>query len=293
MGNMLYSVNGKKIMIVWQSLQLGNWKVAAIIPESALVLNIGRITLVTIIFSILAIGFAVMLSILTIRLARLLEAEQNRKQDIRILHEQIKPHFLYNALGSIEKLGEIGEYEKMIRSIKALTEFYRLGFSKGRQLISLKNEIAHAESYIKIQMVQLNSKQSQKLSYKIQADNEFMDFKIPKISLQPILENAITHGIKHGEELHISITVVVIDDYLKIEISDDGIGIPDDKIEKLCYAFKTDDWSELPDVFGIRNVHERIRLHFGVPYGLSITSIFEQGTVVNILLPSHTHHHHV
>jgi len=286
-GNILsYSADGRRVLIVWDTLQLGNWKLAAIVPESDLIRHVNGITLITIISSFLAIGFALMLSLLVIRLVRLLEEEQKRKQDIRILHEQIKPHFLYNALSTIEQLGTMGEHEKMTESIKALTGFYRLGLSKGRQIIELKDEISHAEYYLNIQIMQYNTKQMQKLSYNINIESGFMCFNIPKLTLQPILENAIIHGIKHGENLHIQISAENSSNDLKIEIADNGIGIPDNKFEALNLAFKTGDWSDLPQVFGIRNVHERIHLQYGSPYGVSITSIFEKGTTVTITIPA-------
>jgi two-component system sensor histidine kinase YesM len=286
-----FSVDGKRVLIVWETLQLGRWKLAAIVPESGLVRHVTNITVITIISSFLAIGFALMLSLLVIRLVKLLEEEQKKKQDIRILHEQIKPHFLYNALNSIEQLGAMGENEKMIGSIKALTGFYRLGLSKGRQLIQLKDEITHAEYYLNIQMMQ-----SEKLSYKINIDPEFMCYNIPKLTIQPILENAIIHGIKHGERLNMQVSVETVSAEtvlaekngkdLKIKITDNGIGIPDDKLEAFSQAFKNDDWSLLPKAYGLRNVHERIRLYYGFPYGVSITSIFEEGTTVGILFPA-------
>jgi two-component system sensor histidine kinase YesM len=274
------------VLVVWDTLQLGHWKLAAIVPQSGLVRHVTGVTLITIISSFLAVGFALMFSLLVIHLAKLLENEQKRKQDIRVLHEQIKPHFLYNALSSIEQLGTLGEYEKMITSIKALTGFYRLGLSKGRQLIDLKDEITHAEYYLNIQMMQYNTKHFKKLSYKIEINPEFISFNIPKLTIQPFLENAIIHGIKHGENLHIQILAEKNDNEIKIKIIDNGIGIPDDKLEAFANAFNTGDWSLLSQSYGIRNVHERIRLHFGSSYGVSITSIFEEGTTVEIVFPA-------
>ena len=112
-----------------------------------------------------------------------------------------------------------------------------------------------------------------------------MHVKTVKLSLQPILENAIIHGMKHGEDLHISITSETEGNDVKLIISDDGIGIPDDMLRAFSLAFETNDWSALPEAFGIRNVHESIRLHYGAPYGVSVKSVYDEGTTVTIQIP--------
>ncbi|MCL2319490.1 MAG: histidine kinase, partial [Treponema sp.] len=334
-GNMVFqAANGKRYFAVWESLQLGHWKLAAIVPESDLVRPVNSVTLITVVCSLFAIGAALILSLLVIRLIsvpiknwtgkiekisstgtenpdillddavctemlefnrgitelmsrvkqlgkeKLLEEEQKRKLAIRVMSEQIKPHFLYNALHLIEQLGNMGEYKKMTEIVTALSGFYRLSLSRGRELIELKDEIAHAQNYLYIQMIQ-----NKRLFCKIEADEEFSGVKVVKLSLQPILENAVIHGMKHAEDLHLNIKIEGADNSVKIIISDDGMGIPGNKLDALCRAFETNDWSALPEVFGIRNVHERLRLHYGSPYGVSIESAFEEGTKVTILIP--------
>jgi two-component system sensor histidine kinase YesM len=215
-----------------------------------------------------------------LNLEKIAEESKKRELEIRFLQEQIKPHFLYNTLYSIEQLGTRGEYSNMIELIKSLSGFYRLNLSKGRDLIELRDEIKHAEYYLKIQLVRYPM-----ISYSIHADPELMTAKIIKLILQPLLENAVFHAVKHGEVLRLNITAEKKDNDLRIEIKDNGIGIPRDKLEIFKEAFVNSDWSRLPEVYGIRNVHERLRLQYGFPYGLSIESVFEEGATVIILMP--------
>jgi two-component system sensor histidine kinase YesM len=124
-----------------------------------------------------------------------------------------------------------------------------------------------------------------RISYALNIDPGLLGVKIVKLVLQPLLENAIIHGVKHGEDLHLNIKAERAGDNMKIDVSDDGIGIIQEKLDGFRSAFRTGDWSALPDAYGLRNVHERIRLHYGEPYGLSVESVFDQGTTAAILIP--------
>jgi two-component system sensor histidine kinase YesM len=320
--------DGGKMFAVWESLQLGHWKLAAIFPDRGLLRSVDKIRLIMTACSLAAIGVALILSLLIIRVIstpisrwvsklRSLSSEvsgevsrvllddvicaeiaelnrgithlvnqvrqlehKKRELQIRVLHEQMKPHFLYNALFSIEQLGGLGEYEKMTDIIRSLNGFYRLSLSKGRDIIPLKDELAHAEYYLNIQMIR-----SKRVSYAAEVDPSFMEVKIVKLSLQPLLENAIFHAMKHDEDLHLKISARGAPGGVRISVEDDGIGMAEDRLEKFHRALETGDWSSLPEVYGIRNVHERILLHYGPPCGLSITSVFEGGTTVSILVP--------
>ncbi|MDR0720789.1 MAG: histidine kinase [Treponema sp.] len=241
---------GSRMLVVWESLQLGHWKLAAIFPERDLMHSVDNIRLITIVCSLLAMGFALVLSFLIIRVIsnpitrwvgkvsnmdetsdvllddaicaeivelnrgisylmnrvqkllkdKLVEESQKRKLEIRILQEQIKPHFLYNALDSTLQLGRIGEYKKMTELIMSLNGFYRLSLSKGQDIIELKDEITHAECYLNIQMIH-----NKRISYSMNIAPELLGIKIVKLILQPLLENAVIHAVKHGEDLHLNI----------------------------------------------------------------------------------------
>jgi two-component system sensor histidine kinase YesM len=320
-----------RMLVIWESLKLGDWKLAAILPEADLMSQVGNLRFITLVCSLLAIVFALVLSLLVIRLIsnpitrwvgkigglssgsddillddvicaetmelnrgitrlmnqvrrlareKLAEQDKKRELEIRILHEQIKPHFLYNALYSVEQLGLMGEYEKMTGIIRSLNGYYRLSLSKGRDLIELKNEIAHAEYYLSIQMIR-----SKKISYTLDIEKGLEETKIVKLSLQPLLENAVFHAMKHKEDLRLGIKGRRIGGDLRIDVEDNGIGMPEEKTDALNRAFAAGDWQGLSDVYGLRNVHERLRLHYGVPYGLSIKSVPEEGTKVSILAP--------
>jgi two-component system sensor histidine kinase YesM len=322
---------GSKMLAVWESLQLGHWKLAAVFPERDLMHSVDNIRLITVVCSLLAIGFALILSFLIIRVIsnpitrwvskvsnmdetsdvllddaicaeivelnrgitylmdrlqkllkdKLIEESQKRKLEIRILQEQIKPHFLYNALDSTLQFGRIGEYKKMTELIMFLNGFYRLSLSTGLDIIVLKDEIAHAEYYLNIQMIH-----NKRIFYSLSINPELLGIKTVKLILQPLLENAVIHAVKHGEDLHLNIRAEKTADGIKIDIVDDGIGITEEKVDELNKALKTNDRSGLSGVYGLRNVHERIRLYYGVPYGLAVKSVFEQGTTVTILIPA-------
>jgi two-component system sensor histidine kinase YesM len=322
---------GETMFAVWESLQLGAWKLMAVFPENDLMRSVNNIRLITAVCSVLVIGLTLGLSFLIIRLisnpinrwvrkvsnlysgssdfllddaicaeivelnrgiSRLIEkvqqlslekiAEETKKREleIRFLQEQIKPHFLYNTLYSIEQLGNREEYGKMIELIKSLNGFYRLNLSKGRDLIELRNEIRHAEYYLRIQLVRYP-----RICYSIHVEPELMEVKIIKLILQPLLENALFHAIKHDEILKLSITAEKRNNDIRIEVKDNGIGIPENKLEIFKEAFISNDWSKLPEAYGLRNVHERLRLQYGFPYGLSIESVFEEGATVTLLMP--------
>jgi two-component system sensor histidine kinase YesM len=322
---------GETMLAVWESLQLGTWKLTAVFPENDLMRSVNNTRLITAVCSLLVIGLILGLSFLIIRLisnpinrwvgkvsnlysgssdfllddaicaeivelnrgiSRLMErvqqlnlekmAEEAKKREleIRFLQERIKPHFLYNTLYSIEQLGNRGEYGNMIELIKSLNGFCRFTLSKGRDLVELRDEIKQAEYYLKIQLARYPG-----ISYSIHVEPELMTVKIIKLILQPLLENAVFHAIKHGEDLGLAIRAERRNNNIHIEVKDNGIGIPENKLELLREAFVSNDWSKLPDAYGLRNVHERLRLQYGFPCGLSIESVFEEGTTVTILMP--------
>lgn len=196
-----------------------------------------------------------------------------RTYEINALHSQINPHFLYNTLDTIVWMAEFNDSEKVIAVTKSLAHFFRLSLSKGEELIPLSDELEHVRQYLFIQI----QRYGDKLSYTIEADESLYTVKVPRIILQPIVENAIYHGIRELDgKGHILISAKEEDGNLCLKVMDNGIGFQkgEDKPSGM----------RLGGV-GIDNVERRIRLHFGEGYGLRIETGHGQGTAVMMTLP--------
>ncbi len=211
-----------------------------------------------------------------------------RKSELLALQNQITPHFLYNTLDSIIWMAEGKQYQNVVTTVSALARLLRLSISKGDELISVHDEIEHIKSYLTIQKVRYRDR----LDFSIDVSEGVLRLRIPKVILQPLVENAIYHGIKntdhggrvtiHGEATEAGILLSVIDD---------GVGMEADQMQRIL----TDEMNERQPGrggqgtrVGVRNVHERIRLYFGAPYGLTFSPRDGGGTIVRIQLPSIT-----
>jgi two-component system sensor histidine kinase YesM len=205
-----------------------------------------------------------------------------RTYEIQALHSQINPHFLYNTLDTIVWMAEFEDSESVIEITKSLANFFRLSLSKGREVIPLRDEISHVEQYLKIQ----KQRYSDKLNYKLDLDDSLLDYIVPKIILQPIVENAIYYGIKEKDGPGvIDISIKDLDDVIVIKIKDDGKGIDKHKLveinEKLIYntvSYIEDNKSGI----GLYNVQKRIQLYYGENYGISVQSVKNEGTIITI-----------
>jgi two-component system sensor histidine kinase YesM len=209
------------------------------------------------------------------------EQTRLRKAEFEVLQAQINPHFLYNTLDAIVWLAEAGESKKVVSMVESLSEFFRTSLNQGKDIITIKEEIQHVSSYLKIQQVRYQDI----LTYEIDIPDELHRYTIPKITIQPIVENALYHGIKNkrGQGM-IKIEGQKHEDFFTIKISDNGIGISPERLEQVRDGIK----NKVPtqnDIYGLYNVNERIRLNFGENYGISIESIYGEGTVVSIILP--------
>lgn len=204
-----------------------------------------------------------------------------RKAEFELLQSQINPHFLYNTLDAIIWLAQAGEQKKVVSMVRSLSDFFRTSLNRGKDIISLKEEVLHVRSYLEIQQVRYQDI----LNYEIDVPEELGRYLIPKITIQPLVENALYHGIKNKRGSgKIQIRGRRQEETLVIEIADDGIGISkerlwqvNDGIQKKVLTGK--------DIYGLYNVNERIRLNFGEKYGINIQSTYGEGTVVRVLLP--------
>ena len=208
------------------------------------------------------------------------EQESKRKSELDALQSQINPHFLYNTLDMIVWMVENERYSEAISMVTALARLFRISLSKGRNIIPVSNELEHARNYLTIQMVRFKNK----FQIDINAEPETLRLSTIKLIIQPLLENAIYHGMEYMDgDGEISVHAYVKDKDLYIDVTDNGIGIP----EEICKTLLTDH-SRIRSKgsgIGLRNVHERIQLYYGSSYGLTILSEPDVGTTVRIHLP--------
>ncbi len=214
------------------------------------------------------------------------DQELKRKSDLVALQAQINPHFLYNTLDSIIWMGEMGQNKEVVQMTSALSKLFRISISKGHEIITIRDEIAHVQSYLTIQGMRYQDK----FTYLIDIDPDLYVYPIIKITLQPLIENAIYHGIKekHGKGF-IKITGRQVEDVIFIDVEDNGLGMTEEVLEELRHNvnIKQKDFiEESKHGMGLRNVHQRIRLYFGEEYGLTFSSVLGQSSTLTIVLPA-------
>lgn len=204
-----------------------------------------------------------------------------RKAEFELLQAQINPHFLYNTLDTIVWLAEAGDQKRVVSMVGNLSDFFRTSLNQGKDIISIREELAHVRSYLEIQQVRYQDI----LRYEITVPEDLYEYKIPKITIQPLVENALYHGIKNKRgQGTITITGKSKENGFVLYVRDNGIGMTQERlnevragIQKLSYTGK--------EIYGLYNVNERIRLNFGETYGISIESTYGEGTCVSISLP--------
>jgi len=329
--------NGTKMMVVYDTLDTNQWKLAAVFPENELTHTIEFIKYATAIIMIVLIFVSVLLSnmlarIVTEPLSQLtkkvrkveegnldvvfdvyteneigklgkgitkmmervkglieqveFESNQKRQAEFAALQAQIRPHFLYNTLYAIKQLCKMNEVEDAGIMVSALAAFFRISVSKGEEIITVKDEISHVENYLIIQHMRYKDK----LEYSIDVSEDLYSYSVVKLMLQPIVENAIYHGINNKRGIGtINIKGYIIDEELIFEIRDDGIGIEPGKIDEITNLLQSKERNTDSLGMGLFNVHERIRLMFGQGYGIKIESTFQLGTTVYIRIPAIKH----
>jgi len=209
------------------------------------------------------------------------EQERLRWAEFKALQAQINPHFLYNTLDSIKWLVWNGENQKASEMITALTDFFRRVLSQGKDFISIEDEVDHVESYLKIQKIRYRKI----FDYTIYVEEGLETCIIPKLLLQPIVENALYHGIKPGEHKgKIRINIVSLDENLVLEVRDDGVGMTVEKQTELVKSIEKSEGTRF-ESYGMGNINDRIHILAGSEYGISIISDLGIGTSVSIRLP--------
>ena len=209
------------------------------------------------------------------------EQVQLRKAELMVLQSQINPHFLYNTLDAITWLAEAGEQETVVKMVGSLSGFFRTSLNQGKDIVTLAEELQHIRSYLEIQKIRYQDI----LEYDIDVSDEFGDVKIPKITLQPLVENAIYHGIKNKRGGgKISVTAKSDSGDLRIYVRDDGVGMDEERLHAVLDGI-FEKKPEEKDIYGLYNVNERIRLYFGEEYGITLSSEKGIGTESVVRLP--------
>lgn len=204
-----------------------------------------------------------------------------RKAEFELLQAQINPHFLYNMLDAIIWLAEAGEQKRVVGMVRNLSDFFRTSLNQGKDINSIKEEMLHVKSYLEIQHVRYQDI----LSYDIEVPEALYIYSIPKITIQPLVENALYHGIKNKRGMgHISIRGEAGEKDFTITVTDDGIGIDETRLRQVQSGIQNKVLTG-KDFYGLYNVCERIRLNFGEEYGIFIESVYGEGTSVRVILP--------
>ena len=226
---------------------------------------------------ILGSGLNIMLGRENDLLVKVKEEQQlKREYEFALVQNQIKPHFFYNTLDLIYVLCKSGENEEAGKATKALADFYRIALSNGKEIITVREEARNLESYLYIQ----SARYSDLFDFRIDIPSELLNCAIPKLTLQPLVENAIYHGLKEkGSFGHIRVIGWRGIDRIVLSVSDDGVGFPQEELDRWR------DGKPENNSFGLKSVDERIKLYFGDRFGLRIRSAAGEGSEVTVEIP--------
>ena len=209
------------------------------------------------------------------------EHEAKRKQEFDTLQSQINPHFLYNTLDIIVWMIENEQKAEAVKAVTALARFFRISLSKGKSIITVRDELEHVRNYLMIQHMRFKNK----FTYEIQAEDGVLELASLKLMLQPLVENAIYHGMEFMDgDGEILLKVWKEEGDLYFSVIDTGLGMTEEQVGNLFTGASHVD-SKRGSGIGVKNVNERIKLYFGEKYGLSIESEPDEGTTVKIHLP--------
>ncbi len=204
---------------------------------------------------------------------------ENKTMELNLLHSQIKPHFLYNTLSSIASLARKYQDKQLVDMITSLSELYRTSLSRGKDIITIEKEIEMTKNYLVI----MENRFEDMIHVEFKTDPEALQGLIPKILLQPFVENSINHAIRPDQILNIIIDIRKVHENVLFQIYDDGLGMDDDQVAELLDTETIH--SEKENGYGIPNVAQRIKIFMGEQYGVEILSKKDVGTNVKITVP--------
>ena len=202
-----------------------------------------------------------------------------RKTELKALQAQINPHFLYNTLDSISWMCEEGKNEEAVAMVNALAKLFRISISRGHEIIPIEKEVQHAECYLQIQKYRYTNH----FDYEFDVQESCKEYLCNKITLQPLIENALYHGLNMIDEGHISIRIFEEGEDVIMEVEDNGSGMTEEQVKELFINDGTDHHG-----IGVKNVNDRIKIYFGEKYGITVRSELDEGTCVVIRIPKVT-----
>lgn len=209
------------------------------------------------------------------------EQENLRKAEFKALQAQINPHFLYNSLDSIAWLLRLDHKEDAIKMVSALTKLFKVVLSKGKEFIPVSDELCHAENYLLIQKIRYKNK----FEYHISADENIKKYRVIKLILQPLIENAIYHGIDGEAEYEIiHIEVTEQENNIIFEVKDSGQGMKPKDLQSLREAVMTPE-ADVKKSYGLRNISDRLKVYYSGKADMQISSEWGRGTTVRIKIP--------
>ncbi|ADK82512.1 integral membrane sensor signal transduction histidine kinase [Sediminispirochaeta smaragdinae DSM 11293] len=220
--------------------------------------------------------------------ANIQEQKNLQKSEMKALQAQITPHFLYNTLDSIIWLAEGREYEQVISVTRSFSNFFRRSLNRGKEWVTVRDEFEHVENYLTIQKIRYRDI----LDFTIEYDGEMADKSMLKLLLQPLVENALYHGIKNkrGRGM-ITVRGWREDGKLCFRVEDNGIGLKAERLEEIRRQIDVElDSSMLSDVYGLYNVNKRLALYYDSLTKLDISSVYREGTAVSFRLPERINH---
>jgi len=215
------------------------------------------------------------------------EEDLKRKAELKIVQEQFKPHFLYNTLDTINWMAREHGAKDIVQLVDALTNVFRISLSHGNSFITIKDEINYIKSYLYVQ----KTRYEDKLLFEVDADENCMQTLVPKLILQPLVENAIYHGIKLKRGIgHIKVSVKKAGDEICMSVEDDGKGMDEKTCKELTTLLKSDERSENVTAddnrsFGLFYVKERLRQRYKDKYNVEVESTKDVGTRISIFIP--------
>jgi two-component system sensor histidine kinase YesM len=217
--------------------------------------------------------------------SKIKEQENLKKAELRALQAQINPHFLYNTLDTIIWMAQSNKSDQVIEIVSALSKFFRISLSKGKDWITIAEEIERTRSYLTIQRMRYRDI----MDFTIETEEGVANYTILKLILQPLVENALYHGIKNkrqGGTIRLRAKMRNENEVL-LEVEDDGIGFTPDKLAQLQAELGDDSGDiRMESGFGIGNVNKRIRLYYGKQFGVTVKSEYNTGTCVSLVIPA-------
>ncbi|WP_336776799.1 cache domain-containing sensor histidine kinase [Paenibacillus sp. MMO-58] len=208
------------------------------------------------------------------------EQESKRTYELEALQAQINPHFLYNTLNSVVRMVGMNKNEEVTTMITSLSKLFRISLGKGKSVIAIADELEHARNYLVIQQMRFKNK----FDFSIEAEDVALNYATLKLIVQPLIENALVHGIEPSvDKGYIRVKVKLDGQDIVIEVRDNGLGMSEERLKQVNAGHVT---SSKGSGVGVMNVQERIRLFYGQAYGLHFESELEEGTTVTIRFPA-------